>query len=270
MNIQKVIMTPDWAKELLQKNSNNRVPKPALVIKLRGDIRRGKWHLTHQPIAVDRHGFLIDGQHRLMAISQEGISVPLMLATDCENETMIAVDTGNSRTVGDVLKINGMKNAALKAAIVKLYLSYYDHPNVMWNGRNAYSVQILDDKIKELSCLDESILLAKRLYYSFKQLNVSALSCFILLAIDHDYTYEEIESFLHKLATGEHTFMGEAVFAYRQYLININKGRYYNRKATQVLLADFIKVFNLHLKQAEVRKYHPPTIPPMPTFILSN
>jgi hypothetical protein len=270
MNVQKVIMTPEWAKELLQKNNQNRMPKVALIVKLRGDIRRGKWHLTHQPIAVDKNGCLIDGQHRLIAISLEGISVPLMLATDCDNDSMIAVDTGNSRTVGDVLKISGMKNASLKASIAKLYLSFYDYPNLMWNGRNAYSVQCLNDKISELSCIDESVLMAKRYYYQFKQLNVSAISCFILLAIDHNYTFQEIDNFFHQLSSGEGVLIGEPIYAYRQFLININKSRYYNRKATQILLADFIKIFNLYLKNAEVRKYHPPTIPPMPSFLLRN
>jgi len=266
MNIQRVIMTPEWAKELLQKNNQNRSLRAALVIKLRGDIRRGKWHLTHQPIAVDKNGCLIDGQHRLMAISQEGISVPLMLATDCENETMIAVDTGNSRTVGDILKISGMKNAACKASTAKLYLSFYDYANVVWNGRNAYSVQVINEKIQDLEYFDESFLMAKRYYYSFNKLNVSAICCFILLAIDHNYTFVEIDNFFHKLSTGENVLIGEAIHAYRQYLINISKHRYYNRKATQILLADFIKVFNLYMKKAEVRKYHPPTLPPMPKF----
>lgn len=270
MNVQKVIMTPEWAKQLLEKNNQNRAPKVALIIKLRGDIRRGKWHLTHQPIAVDKDGCLIDGQHRLIAISQEGISVPLMLATDCDNESMIAVDTGNSRTVGDVLKISGMKNASLKASIAKLYLSFYDHPHVMWNGRNAYSIQTLNDKISEFSCLDESVLMAKRYYYQFKQLNSSTIATFVLLAIDHNYTFEEIDGFLHKLSFGENVLVGEPIYAYRQFLININKSRYYNRKASQILLADFIKVFNLHLKSVEVRKYHPPTIPPMPTFLIKD
>jgi len=270
MNVQKVIMTPEWAKELLQKNNQNRSPRAALIIKLRGDIRRGKWHFTHQPIAVDGNGCLIDGQHRLMAISQEGISVPLMLATDCDSETMIAVDTGNARTVCDVLKISGMKNASAKSSTAKLYLSYYDHPTVIWNGRNAYSNQIINEKIQEFERFDEVFLMAKRYYYNFKQLNVSAICCFILLAIDHNYTIEEVNAFFHKLSTGLGIEIGEAIHAYRQYLINHRNDRYYNRKASQVLLADFIKVFNLHVKNIQVRKFHPPTLPPMPTFLLNN
>lgn len=267
MNVQQVIMTPEWAKELLQKNKKNRAPKAALIIKLRGDIRRGKWHLTHQPIAIDTNGQLIDGQHRLMAISQENVSVPLMLATDCVAETMIAVDTGNQRTINDILKIDGMKNSAAKASTVKLYLSFYEYPGVYWNGRNAYSAQIIGEKINDLDNLDQAILMAKRFYYLFKQLNVSAIACFILLALDYEYDIEEIDLFLHKLSSGEDILIGDPIYAYRQFLINISKGRYYSRKATQLLLADFIKVFNLYLKKAEVRKYHPPTLPPMPNFL---
>ena len=267
MIIQQILMTPEYAKELLKKNSSNRKIRRSLVVKIRQDIEDQRWHLTHQPIAIDHAGCILDGQHRLTAIVEAGKSVPLMLATDCNQETMIAIDTGNTRSVGDILTISGTKNAALKAAIVKLYRSYYDHPNLLWSGRNVYSVQAIDEEISKIKDFDFYLYLAKKASRDFNQLIASALAAFMLVAVDCGYPVETIEEFVYQLSTGQGTSPGDPVYAYRQYLINSTKNKYIQSKRTQRLIADFIKVFNSHISNSEVRKYHPPSLPPMPKFL---
>lgn len=267
MNIQQTIMTPAFAQELLTKNKNNRKIRRSLILKISQDIKDNKWHLTHQPIAIDKHGCVLDGQHRLTAIAETGIPVQLMLATNCEPETMIAIDTGNTRTVGDVLTINGTKNATLKAAIIKLYKSYYEHPNVMWAGRNAYSVQTINEAMSGIKDFDLYINVAKRSVREFGPLTVSAVVTFILLALDADYNLETIENFLYRLSTGDQVSPVHPIYAYRQYMINSTKSKYIHSKATQRSLADCIKVFNLTIACSELRKYHPPTLPPMPKIL---
>ena len=267
MNIQQVIMTPEFAQELLTKNKNNRKIRRSLVLKICQDIKHSKWHLTHQPVAIDKHGCVLDGQHRLTAIVEAGISVSLMLATDCEPETMIAIDTGNTRTVGDVLTINGTKNATLKAAVIKLYKSYYEHPNVMWSGRNVYSVQTIDEAASRIENFDLYLNVSKKVAREFAPLTVSAVTTFILLALDAGYELDIIDNFLYKLSTGDQTSPVQPIYAFRQYMINSTKSKYIHSKATQRSLADYIKVFNLTIACSELRKYHPPTLPPMPRIL---
>lgn len=267
MNIQQIIMTPEIARDLLTKNNNNRKIRRGLVVKLCQDIKDGQWHLTHQPVAIDSNGTVLDGQHRLTAIVEAGIAVPLMLATGCQPETMIAVDTGNTRTIGDVMTIKGTKNATAKAAIMRLYKSYFDQPEYMWSGRNVYSVQTIEDAVQKIDNFDDVLNIAKKATREFKLLTTSAVGAFMLLGMEAGYSLDSIEAFLYKLSTGDQVALTDPIYAYRQYLINSTKSKYVHGKRTQRLIADFIKLFNLTIAKAELRKYHPPTLPPMPKFL---
>jgi len=61
-------ISPTRAKEILLANNGNRLISWGWVRKLAGMMTRGEWLLTHQGIAFDVYGVLIDGQHRLEAI----------------------------------------------------------------------------------------------------------------------------------------------------------------------------------------------------------
>ena len=266
MNINQITMTPAHAANLLAKNFNNRKIKIALVRKLTNDILNDNWLLTHQPIAIDVHGNILDGQHRLTAILAAQKPVPVMLASDCDPKSMIAVDTGVSRSAADVLTLDGVKNSAIKAAIIRIYLSYYNHPNTWWIGRNVYSVQFLKDEISLVANFDEHLNLCKRVQKGFKLLNLSSLVSFKLLAIDAGHSLETVELFIENLGTGVNQFPGDPIFAYRQYLINNEKTNYIHCRRTQQTLADLIKVFNAYVSQKPTIKFHKPNIPPMPKF----
>ena len=59
---------PDLAARWLDGNTHNRPLKQTLVDRFVRDMQAGRWRLTHQGIAFDADGMLIDGQHRLWAI----------------------------------------------------------------------------------------------------------------------------------------------------------------------------------------------------------
>lgn len=106
MVIRKEIMTPERAKELLKTNENNRNLHANKIEKLMYDIRNGEWHLTHQPIAIDKFGKLIDGQHRLSAIVATGIDCEMMIAYNAEPSEKI--DVGASRKDKEALMMAGI------------------------------------------------------------------------------------------------------------------------------------------------------------------
>lgn len=96
------------------------------VAQLVDHMKAGTFMETHQGIARDRSGYLMDGQHRLSAVVQSGISQNMFEATyaiDLIQENgllhpvMKVFDKGRMRTIGQNLKLNGMQNANLIAAI---------------------------------------------------------------------------------------------------------------------------------------------------------
>ncbi|HEY5050458.1 MAG TPA: hypothetical protein VII50_06125, partial [Acidothermaceae bacterium] len=61
-------ITPAKAAEWLEANTTNRPVSRTVVRSFAEAMKRGEWIVTHQGIAFDVSGVLIDGQHRLAAV----------------------------------------------------------------------------------------------------------------------------------------------------------------------------------------------------------
>jgi len=76
-------------------------------------MRGHQWMVTHQGIAFDDQGHLIDGQHRLYAIKITGLDqkmlvtrgLPVCMKNGQTNYTLDAIDRGNVRSVAEQLAI---------------------------------------------------------------------------------------------------------------------------------------------------------------------
>ena len=108
MKFHVVEMTPEDAQRFLDKNHpNNRKPKPGKIVQYRRDMEADNWPLTHQAVAQDEDGFLIDGQNRLSAVVQAGVPVVMLLCTGVPRRAMIGADCGTVRGVADAARIIG-------------------------------------------------------------------------------------------------------------------------------------------------------------------
>lgn len=70
-------------------------------------MKQGFWKLTHQGIAVDEDGFLVDGQNRLEAVVASECCVPMVIITGVPRKAMVAADYVSTRSVADSAKILG-------------------------------------------------------------------------------------------------------------------------------------------------------------------
>ena len=77
-----------------------------IVAQYADDMLNGHWDLTHQGIAFNTKGELIDGQHRLAAIVKAGVTVKLLVNFDVEDSSHM--DGGLKRSVRDALWMSGM------------------------------------------------------------------------------------------------------------------------------------------------------------------
>ena len=102
-NIETI--SPETAKEYLRANNRNRLVRPESVDSIARDIRRGTFVLTHQGIAFDENGRLIDGQHRLLAILKANTPVTLMVTRGLPANVVDSVDRGINRSVADAMRI---------------------------------------------------------------------------------------------------------------------------------------------------------------------
>lgn len=105
MDIRKETITPALAQAYLEKNKSNRSLRESHVQRLVSDMKEGRWQLTHQGIAFNNAGDLVDGQHRLHAVINSGACVEMFVARGVEADSAIGllVDVGAARSAADVL-----------------------------------------------------------------------------------------------------------------------------------------------------------------------
>lgn len=108
MNTAKEFISPESAKQFLQKNISNRSVNHELVNRYARDMQMGEWKLTHQGILLGIDDRVIDGQHRLMAIVKSGIGQWILVTRDSQyfSALDVPVDVGARRTTSFVLGAN--------------------------------------------------------------------------------------------------------------------------------------------------------------------
>jgi hypothetical protein len=104
------VITPDDAKRYLAMRPPNQRPiSRDFVLKYADVMSRGGWELTHQGIAFDADGRLIDGQHRMAAVLKSGATAEFMVFRYREvGNSMLVIDSGKARSVADKLVILGL------------------------------------------------------------------------------------------------------------------------------------------------------------------
>jgi hypothetical protein len=124
MNIELIKITPKIAIDYLQNNIVNRTLSFRKVNQYVDDILNDNWlSNSGEGISFDWNGNLINGQHRLNAIIKANKSVSMYVFTNCDPQSFKYIDTAKSRSAGDVLSIDGVKNSNHTAAIITSY--YY-------------------------------------------------------------------------------------------------------------------------------------------------
>lgn len=136
MQVRVEKITPKKAQEWIDRSHDvsQRSLNKVRVERLAHAIRDGQWRVTHQAIAIDETGRVLDGQHRLHAIvlagqDMPGLEVEALVAFDADPSSFDVIDTGAVRTTSDTLKIAGFTNTNVLAASIRSYLTYDDVVN---------------------------------------------------------------------------------------------------------------------------------------------
>lgn len=132
MEVRVENIRPKQAQEWIDRSHNirQRFLSPRRVDKLAHAIIDGQWQLTHQAIALNAKGEVLDGQHRLAAIVQAGkelgddLEVPLLVAYEADPATFDVIDTGAARSTADTLKIAGFAHPVVLAATARAVMTY--------------------------------------------------------------------------------------------------------------------------------------------------
>lgn len=109
-------ITPEQAKEILEKGAPNRPLQAGRVEDMALQMLEGNWKLA-QPISFDKKGALIDGQHRLAAVVEAGKPVWFMVQRGLEPDTFGVFDQGRLRTAADLHHLMGGTNSTRSCSV---------------------------------------------------------------------------------------------------------------------------------------------------------
>jgi|688.fasta_scaffold431017_2 hypothetical protein len=266
MQISLVQMTPEWASEILSRNTHNRTVRPAMVKQLAADIKDGRWQLTPQTVSTATDGTLLDGQHRLMAIVESGCTVSMMLATDCPPECFAAIDTGHSRTPGDILKIEGVAHYTNVASIIRIVYCYSNMPGLVWVGQmHGLSKRHILDYYREDAERWQEVTRLVMSYASSPCVQVSAVGAFLYLysrEANNDRHWSR--EYLRLFCTGEMLSSGHPILTFRNWQAANWKVAHVKKAQTQ--LACHLKAYKAYRDGMSMKQFRQPLIPPMPSL----
>ncbi len=113
----EVDVTPELAILWLKANGFNRDINPPVVYQYCNQMLAGRWRRTHQGLAFDTNGTLLDGQHRLLAVCMSKKTVPMMISINEAGENFEVIDSGKKRTNLDVLQMK-VRNSSLSGSVI--------------------------------------------------------------------------------------------------------------------------------------------------------
>lgn len=126
MKYKEMLITPTYAKSLLQNNDNNRNINGNKVSQYAEDMRNGKWQLNGEDIEISETGRVLNGQHRLMAIIRYGKPVMMGVKFGVSDDVWI-YDRGRLRSSSDCLKMSGLPSELSRNLIVRTVKAHWKY-----------------------------------------------------------------------------------------------------------------------------------------------
>lgn len=243
-------VTKELADKWLQTNNRNRTLKKYKLLRLEEAMETGTFELTHQGIAIDENGVLIDGHHRLTCISKTGIPTKMFVVFNAPNSRFI--DTGASRTDRDAMYMSG----AIEKDSTEYQRYVYSLCGVIIYLSNSERVYKLADAgmkhmtyLKFKESIDKAISIIKR---QKKGKGASASIAYAMVSALEDGVPEEIIDKWHWIVTTGDFFVpddmqatqcGRQVLLFKNYTDQMTRGASRN---------DYIEV----IKKAESSIYY--------------
>jgi len=212
-------ITPSLAERLLEKNINNRPFSKNNVTFLVKEMLKGNWKFGGEPIKFDSNGNLIDGQHRLKAIIDSGITCFFLVLCGLDSDVFSVLDTGRKRQGSDVLAIHGVKNSSLVSSTIKS-LSLYNNGCFGESGSTSRTLSNEDilEFFNENKDIERCCEIGVSLYSkSNKILTPTVISLFYFLL--SKISEKDGDDFLTKVCTGIGLEDGSPINALRNKLI---------------------------------------------------
>lgn len=127
------IITPAVAQAMLANNPTNRPLTQGLVKRYAEEMKQGRWFNNGQGLIFSPEGELLNGQHRLRALIEANVTLPMFVVRGVPRERFETMDTGRARSLGDILGAQNYENPAQLAAMARVTWNYIAGASLSYN-----------------------------------------------------------------------------------------------------------------------------------------
>ena len=240
-DVQLVEITPEMAHDWLGFNTHNRPLRGRTVAAYAADMKNGDWQWNGESVKFAADGVLLDGQHRLAAVAEAGVTVSMLVVRGLPGHTQDTVDGGVKRKFSDVLSLRGEKSAMGLAAVIRRVAVWESVGTVAGRSNlaptNAQMLQVLE-KYPWLRELNNSASLT-----AAKCDLPASIICFCMwLFTSCPDADEDITFFFQRLADFQGLEKGDAIYELRKTLESSRSVR--GERSEVFLTAITIKAWN--------------------------
>lgn len=218
MTMTYELITPEIAEKIMKNNTGNRSLSMGTVRSYAQDMRHGNWNSSvGSAISIDKDGILRDGQHRLAAIMESGVSVWMWV---CRNVDHYGVyDNNRKRSNSDQITImrpdyeapyRNNKYVAIARQLITQSSGEDDQ-------RKVGPMEIIEFTDEHKDALDKFFLRMK--FCNVPKVGIAAVYLSMFMAFSAGVEFEKLEHFNDVLSSGMSTKPEEfPIIAYRNYL----------------------------------------------------
>lgn len=180
VTVEKMLITPEWAKEAFSRQPDNqRNISQAVRNRYADDMKIGNWQFNGQSIKFDIVGNLLDGQHRLNACIISGISFWSIVVRGLDPQAFYTLDTGRLRTTATILHMVGYMNTNNLSAACNIIIRWHHK----YSARKMVSSRMILNFLTKYPSIIESLKAGNRKPYEGKALiTQSTLGAFHFIA----------------------------------------------------------------------------------------
>lgn len=240
LDCQIIDVTPEDARVMLEENTHNRSLRPDYVRKLAAAMERGEWAVNGEPIQIAEDGTLLNGQHRLNAVVESGVTVPLLVIRGLPMAAQTTMDAGLRRNLSDVLALHGESETANLGAMLAMLYRYRKGHRLNNSGHTAPTPTEALALLQAEPGIKTGLPLARKVVRETGlRTSVGALLIYLFNEADPG----QGDQFFEVLCEPDTEPSGSSVIALRSVLERAQREQTY-RLSSYVLFAMVIKAFN--------------------------
>lgn len=239
-------ITPAKAAEMLEANTSNRPLSKGVVRTFAEAMKQGDWKVTHQGIAIDINGVLVDGQHRLAAVIEAETPVEMTVFTDVPADTFDVLDTGKRRNAADVLAIEGEQSTHQLAAMIRAVWLYDNRRDMYWSGGGAsVSNQQILETLEDNPTIREYVTVGEKLASEVGMIKSAGGAASYL--VSRVNTQKKLQPWFDGVIDGAGLAKGDARLRFRNHMFGLARreaGEVRRRRDTREHVGLYLTAFN--------------------------